>query len=604
MRLVWLLVLCLSVASLSTGCLHSTRSRHQLKTSDSQPDLKTLFAYVDSFGPAALLSGLGQSNFSISTQFATAQSFFNQGINCLHGFWDWEALRAMRQVVLADPSSCMGWWGVFQSCGSWNPGLTAAGLEAYAVAQKLAASSPSPSCSQFERDWIAAWADPNPDVFVANLSAIVAKYPESLDAKLFLSVYLIFLTAGPRGHPAPERQLAMDLVLTTLNLTKNESAAANHYAIHAWEDTEQPMLVAPSLVALGLQSPNIPHMVHMPGHTYFLAGHLEAAHASFSAGYKLDHQYLRNQTSSVNHWQYSHNTAYMLLCAAEMGRINEAELLYKELLAGPVRDFARFGKLSPLDPSPAESFFSSILFYHALPSLPFVYMRQGWYGKAAHSLDHLLLQLGSSHNNTGVQLAVQYLHGLRAYAQGMAAVVERGDTVSGVRHLQSLMSITASLNCSEAQLDGRLPGRTLALNASIVELEAIVSALNGAEETAFLLLEQADVAVLALGYDEMPYYPRRPVESSAWLHITLARTSPHRVAHLTAARRDYQKVFTTSPKSGNALFGIGHVDALLGQDSAARVTFEAFLKEWHSADQNLEMVKFAKHYLSRRRHHH
>ncbi len=67
-----------------------------------------------SLPPPPLLDGIGQAHLQISCS-AEAQRYFDQGLNLLHCFWDFEALRAFREAVRLDPSCAMGWWRVHRA---------------------------------------------------------------------------------------------------------------------------------------------------------------------------------------------------------------------------------------------------------------------------------------------------------------------------------------------------------------------------------------------------------------------------------------------------------------------------------------------------------
>ena len=68
--------------------------------------------------PIALRDGLGNSSLEITTTSAEARKFFEQGLNLLHSFWDYEALRAFAKAAELDPQSAMSWWGIAMSIGS------------------------------------------------------------------------------------------------------------------------------------------------------------------------------------------------------------------------------------------------------------------------------------------------------------------------------------------------------------------------------------------------------------------------------------------------------------------------------------------------------
>src|SRR5262249_34963127 len=44
-----------------------------------------------------------------------AKMWFNQGLNLLHDFWDYEAARAFEQAVRSDGNCAMCYWGLYQA---------------------------------------------------------------------------------------------------------------------------------------------------------------------------------------------------------------------------------------------------------------------------------------------------------------------------------------------------------------------------------------------------------------------------------------------------------------------------------------------------------
>src|SRR5579871_22306 len=61
------------------------------------------------------IAGLGQSHIAITTKSPEAQQWFDQGINLLHSFWDYEALRAFEQCIRRDPDCAMCHWGLYRA---------------------------------------------------------------------------------------------------------------------------------------------------------------------------------------------------------------------------------------------------------------------------------------------------------------------------------------------------------------------------------------------------------------------------------------------------------------------------------------------------------
>ena len=91
-------------------------SNNAESTASSQPPAgHSMHGEAFNDGPrqtAYLMGGTGRVSFPITTTSARAQSFFDQGIGQLHGFWYWEAERSFRQVAAIDPGCAMAYWGM------------------------------------------------------------------------------------------------------------------------------------------------------------------------------------------------------------------------------------------------------------------------------------------------------------------------------------------------------------------------------------------------------------------------------------------------------------------------------------------------------------
>ena len=59
------------------------------------------------------LTGIGNVHIQI-TATPEAQAWFNQGLNLLHDFWDYESARAFEQSIRADPQCAMCYWGLLK----------------------------------------------------------------------------------------------------------------------------------------------------------------------------------------------------------------------------------------------------------------------------------------------------------------------------------------------------------------------------------------------------------------------------------------------------------------------------------------------------------
>src|SRR5271167_3175682 len=79
---------------------------HPMETREELPPDKLL--------PPEKLTGIGNAHIQI-TAGPEAQAWFDQGLNLLHDFWDYESVRAFEQAVRVDPQCAMCYWGVYQA---------------------------------------------------------------------------------------------------------------------------------------------------------------------------------------------------------------------------------------------------------------------------------------------------------------------------------------------------------------------------------------------------------------------------------------------------------------------------------------------------------
>ena len=67
--------------------------------------------------PPHLMTGIGNASIEITTTSPDAKLWFEQGLNLLHDFWDFESIRSFEQATKADPKCAMCWWGLYEAVG-------------------------------------------------------------------------------------------------------------------------------------------------------------------------------------------------------------------------------------------------------------------------------------------------------------------------------------------------------------------------------------------------------------------------------------------------------------------------------------------------------
>jgi tetratricopeptide (TPR) repeat protein len=525
-----------------------------------------------------LLQGLGDANLKITTNSDAAQAYFNQGLRLLHDFWDFEAYRAFKEAARLDPSAAMAYWGEFESLSMRGPMMND-GRAALEKAKLLA-----DKVSEHERFYIrAAEHEAKRDkpeeraAYQHEMEALIDQYPDDVDAQALLALG-VMSGYDSDDHPR-EGELYSQSILRNILAAHPDNAAANHYWIHAMEDSSRPDLALHSADVLAGMAPNSGHMVHMPGHIYWRVGDYEKARQSFSDSVRVDEAYMRSQgIKPEEDWNYAHNLAYLIAACAEEGRYREGLEWAKKL-----RDMTM-----PLQMTSA----SFVVWAGA--SVARVHVRFGdW-----KAVPQDPISLGTDAASAGTA-ATAYSDGLNTYSKGMAAL-ERSDMTEASKQADALDASLWRLEATkpkkmeadaEEQPGEDDPSRILDLLGTMsLDLRGSLKAAQGDVAGGIKLLEQAADKEKNLGYSEPPRYFRPEQESIGYAHLKSKQWDK--------ARDAFNEALKARPKSGHALYGIAQSYAMAGDATHATAAYRDFLSAWQHADSDLPQIKQANAWLA------
>ncbi|MBY0374921.1 MAG: hypothetical protein K2Q23_13065 [Bryobacteraceae bacterium] len=303
--------------------------------------------------PAKLMDGMGTQylDFKITTSNPEAQKFFNQGIAQMHSFWSREAERSFRMAASLDPSAPMPWWGVAMvSVGDFRPQFQIDGLNLVAARQPvtnprakqavekaLALSAVPGKATDLEKMYIAAVAARrNPGSrnahadYVQALRDLIKKYPDQVEAKLYLSLQIMSGFVLPDKTP---RVGSMEAVTILRELVKShpDHPGVLHFIIHGWEGStfaEEAEFYSHRYAQL---APAIPHALHMPGHIFSQTGKWSLAAKYFEMAKTQEIAYMTaDPTYGSGH--HGHNTHYLATVYSFGGEYDKAIHTAKRLL--------------------------------------------------------------------------------------------------------------------------------------------------------------------------------------------------------------------------------------------------------------------------------
>ncbi len=537
------------------------------------------------------MSGIGNAHITV-TATTEAQAWFDQGLNLMHDFWDYESVKAFEQGVRVDPNCAMCWWGLAQGAGGGHNEREAYAKLALekAVALKDRVTVPERLYIEAAQAEEAAKEDPKhgaKEPQIPILRELVSKEPRDIEARLFLA---LALEDGYDDHREPrkgERQ-AIAMLEGILHDAPNDSAT-NHYWIHAIEPGNHPELAIQSAALLASLAPTSGHMVHMPGHIYYRVGDYSEAEHWFAASMAADERYMQEQhVGPDDDWNYAHNMMYAIANLMEQGRLADANALSDHLAAArgqlsaslyiwSARDqIARIGRRLPVALRVAD--WGGVLAMLSDANLP--------KGDRSANLRFLAAEL------------TEYAKGMKALEAGDAVAAQEHSTSmdAGLRQMKELQKGLVSKD-DAAKKDKALPpmmpvspdaltGPLMkALNIQSLELQAGVLVAGRKLRAAKKLYAQAERREKKLGYHEPPFYIRPVAETEAAALL--------KAKDLKGARAAYEAALVERPNSGFELYGLAMVKEASGDAAGARGAYAAFLKAWPKADANLPEVAHA-----------
>jgi hypothetical protein len=220
----------------------------------------------------------------------------------LHSFWWEEGDRAFGEVLKADSTCTMAYWGI--ALNAWgNPfagGPSGPGLQKGAEA--AARASAFPVKSERERGFIAAAAalyrdaesTPNSarlQAYADTMARLYRRFPKDVEVSIYYA--LSQLATAPRTDTTFAQQRRAIAVLEPLFARYPNHPGLAHYVIHATD--------TPPLAQLGLRAarryariaPAAPHAQHMPSHIFIRLGLWDETIASNWKSYRAGSSYAK-----------------------------------------------------------------------------------------------------------------------------------------------------------------------------------------------------------------------------------------------------------------------------------------------------------------------
>ena len=539
--------------------LHGCRSPDENRAPQERPNALHHPAEVSPSTPSAaarLMDGMGKVDFTITTNSKDAQAFFNQGVAQLYGFWFVEAERSFRHTATLDPNAAMAYWGIamaapgtflpaYQILLTPNPGPPVTppnSPESRARAAIVKAQALRDSITPHERLYIeAVAAHHHPALrdqdaaYIAAMRRLVELFPEDLEAKAILALALENGYDAPAKSPKAGTGESLKLLRQVLAKDPNH-AGANHFLIHALEGSKNLRDALPLANRYAALAPNIPHVLHMPGHVYAQIGMFDEAVKAFLVAAAKEREYM-SADPRYSKLSYVHNEILLLHALGSQGRYRDAMLRIADLMSAKeihadretTEFFYRVGWFALMKTLVRFEKWDEILDGKTLP----------FYNQPSESLWYYWargLAFASTSNAAGARNSLETMEQL-------------------IRSLERVINpIPQQFQIAHSELAGYIGASTGNVNQGLAELN------------------RSAMSESLLPYTDPTVYPRPVLE-------LLGKTAL-KARDFRTAESAYRRALENEPGSGRALWGLAKALEGLGKKEDAAKMLKEFRRVW------------------------
>jgi tetratricopeptide (TPR) repeat protein len=269
-----------------------------------------------------------------------AQKQFERALAMQHSFFFPETVKAFTAIPETDPSCAIAYWGIAisQRPNPLVPPFPAEalkkGLEAIEKGESIGAKT------QRERDWLAAlktfykdYETVDQDTRTKNyekaMQALVAKYPDDVEAKIFYALAL----NETFDHKSMEPLLKAIAILEPIDKKYPDHPGVTHYLIHSYDFPPIAARGVPAANKYAKIAPAAPHAQHMPSHIYSMVGMWEQSIISNQRAIAVSAEYATRAKLDGVLAGVPHGYDFMSYAYLQLGQDTKAKALLEPVAA-------------------------------------------------------------------------------------------------------------------------------------------------------------------------------------------------------------------------------------------------------------------------------
>lgn len=263
-----------SITKLTSICL-------LLLSCNNEKKLSSELANIDLLRGELILCGgdqFGEVSFSLACDFEIRE-VFDLAVSLLHSFEYEEAEKAFVQVLDADPSCAMAYWGVAMSISHsiWyqtDLGYLEKGSKLLAIANKIPTGEREKdyldAITTYYKDWKSKDKITRALLYEKKMETIHYKYEDDMEAAVFYALALR-AAASPTDKTFTKQKKSGE-ILEKIFIEQPNHPGIAHYIIHNYDYPELAHKALPTARRYASIAPASSHAQHMPSHIFTRLG--------------------------------------------------------------------------------------------------------------------------------------------------------------------------------------------------------------------------------------------------------------------------------------------------------------------------------------------
>ncbi|MEO8613814.1 MAG: tetratricopeptide repeat protein, partial [Luteolibacter sp.] len=291
-------------------------------------------ACVKALGEPAMLGFPSGIHMAVSSTSEKAQEHVNQGINHLHGGWEFEACRHFAAAMRADPECLLAHWGMVMCLLSPSPET---GPARNAAADRLLTLVDQGNGTELERGYaygLIKYMEQGPTGGATAFRKVAEKFPNDLQASIFAA---LFRRSGydELGSATPDQEAAEKSLLELIEKNPQSPIPLNALLTIRAEgpDLSKSLPLARKLCQMG---PNYPPYFHLLGHYEWRCGeHGKAASAFGRASTYFENWMKENKATVADCPEWVKAECYRIVSLVSKGDFDTAYAASRQVAATP-----------------------------------------------------------------------------------------------------------------------------------------------------------------------------------------------------------------------------------------------------------------------------